>query len=1069
MTTYTITTPVNIDSLAGKTGNDTFNINGGVLTVDQHSRYGVNQNTSATMGNITLSATLGGKIEFNSSRVRLIAYSAGTGNVPAINTSISLGGASGLLLGVYASLALAPTAAGVAMPATGFILIRQWNNTAFTVGALTGIAATASGADRPGWLEIAGAESATTTVNRLNAFEMRGDYFDFLGVTTSGSRANSYQIPSNGTLVYCPGVEVETAPGSGVFEFYGASAVAALATNIATDAVRGKFCWISTAGLLRFGADGTNSTGGFLPPAGCAIRVANVFFTCATVAAPTVNVLPNATFATRPELATTGGGVIDIENASMAWYLNLSQPFSVRLANMSTFDQISLSECASPIAWSNIGIGQSQAAGASTLNMSLNFAGGTLSRVYASRASLPASSSFILSMADSTGFTFTDCRFQSCTKGVVGSAAINLARTSNCLFTRTRVGGARVNLTTAVTGVKFEDTTYYDHPATNTQAANPCSVFELTTSCSNITMDGVEFGGLTLCQPYNSILSVGSSGCTDIKLRNIGTYLAPLSLGSPRVDDVAWSRVTTTATVTSPGHPFIVGDTVFVVVSSNTAAITVALKTLTAVTADTFTFAALSAGAASGTLCYFGAKCGLLFSLGTGAAANNIKVQRVYAPHTRLNLYTSDNSSRNITLENVFSDYLNAPLFDSGNMFSKNVSGTPPMSARPAVYGTHWFNGYVCDNADFPLGCTWTRAGTVVTVTSIGHSLRTGMVISVTASSNIAAVPTAFYGTVTALTSSTFTIVGLNAGATSGTLDMRVGNGRIGVVMNEPTAATADQVSFDAGSPAFTSAGGLYMPAIGDQVTFTSPDYMIGQGSTFPIMEVVMGGSTLTRYHLTYAIDKNDGLGFSGFKNLYYERGGGAGGFGANTFSVGDATGVAVGDYAVGSGIAGNALVTNVSGNTITVDQPNTNNVVGTIRFNALPSETNLGPETGIKLRIRIVTVTANTVPITSLYILANSTNAGRQLQYPLDINTVMFTGLPTGCDAVVLTAGTGTILDQRDQIAGTSYTFTFSGAQTIDVGFIKPGFVPFYIRGLALVAADSSIPVSLTTDRNYI
>ena len=87
---------------------------------------------------------------------------------------------------------------------------------------------------------------------------------------------------------------------------------------------------------------------------------------------------------------------------------------------------------------------------------------------------------------------------------------------------------------------------------------------------------------------------------------------------------------------------------------------------------------------------------------------------------------------------------------------------------------------------------------------------------------------------------------------------------------------------------------------------------------------------------------------------------------------------------------------------------------------------------------------------------------------FPLDTNTVTFTGLPTGCDVVVLTAGTTTILDQKDAMAATSYSYVYSGTQTVDVGFIKPGYVMFYIRGLTLTAADSSIPVTLTPDRNY-
>lgn len=81
---------------------------------------------------------------------------------------------------------------------------------------------------------------------------------------------------------------------------------------------------------------------------------------------------------------------------------------------------------------------------------------------------------------------------------------------------------------------------------------------------------------------------------------------------------------------------------------------------------------------------------------------------------------------------------------------------------------------------------------------------------------------------------------------------------------------------------------------------------------------------------------------------------------------------------------------------------------------------------------------------------------------------TVTFTGLPTGCDIVVLTAGTSTILQQVDAHGSTSYGWGYSGTPTVDVGFIKPGYVPFYIRNLSLTTTDASIPVSLTADRNY-
>lgn len=81
---------------------------------------------------------------------------------------------------------------------------------------------------------------------------------------------------------------------------------------------------------------------------------------------------------------------------------------------------------------------------------------------------------------------------------------------------------------------------------------------------------------------------------------------------------------------------------------------------------------------------------------------------------------------------------------------------------------------------------------------------------------------------------------------------------------------------------------------------------------------------------------------------------------------------------------------------------------------------------------------------------------------------TVTFTGLPVGTDVVILTAGTTTILQQVDQIPGTSYAWGYSGTPTVDVGFIKPGFKVRYLRNLGLGSSDSSIPVELQTDLAY-
>jgi hypothetical protein len=62
----------------------------------------------------------------------------------------------------------------------------------------------------------------------------------------------------------------------------------------------------------------------------------------------------------------------------------------------------------------------------------------------------------------------------------------------------------------------------------------------------------------------------------------------------------------------------------------------------------------------------------------------------------------------------------------------------------------------------------WTRVGTVITVTKVAHGLITGDSITITVTSNVLALPLGTY-IVTKLTDNTFTIIGLNAGATSGT------------------------------------------------------------------------------------------------------------------------------------------------------------------------------------------------------------------------------------------------------------------------------------------------------------
>ncbi|MCI4435377.1 MAG: hypothetical protein JHC33_01020, partial [Ignisphaera sp.] len=204
MATYTITTTTNWDTQTSKAGGDIININGGNLTIDGHSRFDLNSgNTSTTaatsIGSITLSATLGGTCTIDGRNVRLLAYTSGSGTLPNMGSTVTIGSASGKIMCITASHTSVPVTSGT-IPASGYIHIKQWNGTEYASGSITlsGITATSSGASIVGYLEILGDESSTINANRLGTFNTYGAWFA-IG-TTNGTSNQTMQIPNNGTL-----------------------------------------------------------------------------------------------------------------------------------------------------------------------------------------------------------------------------------------------------------------------------------------------------------------------------------------------------------------------------------------------------------------------------------------------------------------------------------------------------------------------------------------------------------------------------------------------------------------------------------------------------------------------------------------------------------------------------------------------------------------------------------------------------------------------------------------------------------------------------------------------------
>lgn len=272
----TITTDTYLDSGTARTAGETMAIgSGAVFTIRTDTRIHVGAPASFTgsLGNPTFT-DIGGEVFIDATAVRWIAYTGGSGNVPAVGASI-LGDtsfASGYFLGIWATLASAPSAAGGAAPATGFIKLREVDQPFIDAEGLaalggSGFAATANGADVTGWIECAWDTAVNFVVGRVGTWTSRGGWF-YLD-NTNGSVGQTIQIPSSSsarTNNYSPGVWVETAPASDVYEYWPglASAGSGWSTiNLGfpegfTDA-RGKFVKAYGNGVAQFGETATLS------------------------------------------------------------------------------------------------------------------------------------------------------------------------------------------------------------------------------------------------------------------------------------------------------------------------------------------------------------------------------------------------------------------------------------------------------------------------------------------------------------------------------------------------------------------------------------------------------------------------------------------------------------------------------------------------------------------------------------------------------------------------------------------------------------------------------------------
>ena len=505
---------------------DTYAIsNGSTLVIRTDTNACAGHSVAAgSLDTVTFSGT-GGELKFDPTYVRVVAYTAGSGNSPAFGAAISQGGVSGVFLGAWTNWQSECIVPGAAIGATGFIKIGGVTGGNFAAGALTGITATCSGADVQGWIEVRAADTATITVPRIGKVSSVEAWFE-LG-TTNGTRGQILPCPTTATAAgVWAGVWIESAAGSGVYERYaGAGSQVALATTRTSSEM--KIIWQTTAGI-RIGNDGTNGVG-YLPVTGCKVRIpAAILTNCTRVAGgSSVRVLPNATIATRQEMVTTGAGYFDLRGCVIQWYMNLLQAFYAKYKSCTVNDTMILSEIASPLDIDNCIVAPTQAQIQVPLSVTSCFAGGTIQNSDFFRFSLASSGAYCATLNYVTGVAFSNNKYASLTLRANGTTGtISSTQAVNCVFSSSLLIGGRAAFIGAQ-NCSFTNTTYYDHTiTTTTSATNPMYVFDFATGCSGATITGLNLP-LPNNGPYNGIATYNA--CYNNTIQNIGTSAtAPL-------------------------------------------------------------------------------------------------------------------------------------------------------------------------------------------------------------------------------------------------------------------------------------------------------------------------------------------------------------------------------------------------------------------------------------------------------------------------------------------------------------------------------------------------------------
>lgn len=735
---------------------------------------------------------------------------------------------------------------------------------------------------------------------------------------------------------------------------------------------------------------------GHVPPSGCRVRIPNILWAECATAARATNTVPNATIASRPEFTTTTAGAIDLEYLYILSGRSIfDQAYSVRLQHCAFSETLQITECATALDVNDVGVGQYSAQDARALQLTSNFAGGTVSNVVANRATL-GTTDHAMDVSYCKGITFNNIE-----AGVIGYARntgkpLIVLGCNTLTFNGVRLFNGNCDITVS-SKITINDLDYNDRFIGRTSATTPYYALTAAAGCSDITLNGVTFGmGNTIpdCHPYTGIFN--ATNVVRSKIRNLGTAASSLQTG-------VWS-------------PNLYG-------------------------------------------------CGYIFA--TGGNNEDIKIQRAFVGKLRTGTLSYINSDNGVLLEQITTEdpwYYSAKTVRTDALAYLNATvkgmttGAELTTGQTSVYGTHFLSqfrgslyGFILLAMNEPTAATaqyWSNPAGVAKFTSAGTiEMRAIGAEAIWEMDYFAKGHTGFAN-----------ITPVMSGGTIGnytiTYQIDTGSG-----WNE-TWKTLNTTNLTAEIVSSTTGFKLKIRIVTSTTNSTAISFLRIYTST----------SKAAQDAIDYPLDTNN-LSFSGVpfgtdmvvleagtSNILYNINGDTSNFvqGGSFSSVGDLTYWDQGSAPIDIVDGHLALSSPANGN-----YPGRGQIIAGLVPGAsytLSGKIRKGPEVTVKAMIDIAGQVYQTDATTdeSFSLPFTATTATHNLAFYI------------GGDPIP--EGHTIYADDLNIVGGPpiSYKYVYSGTDTVDVGFVKPGYVPFYIRNLSIGTTDMVLPISLTVDRNY-